>query len=221
MGQRVVAEDLIYNVTPDNVISRFSNSDYASYICVGDPGITISATAFILAAYNTRTKSLDILKSYHHRNADKANQANQKTSAQYAADFVQFVKDSEELMGFAPQLAIVDSFNGSDFYYALMAELRRQRFPLVVKFPIDSEGKTKKEDMKTRIMLGTSLLYRKKLRIMDTCRDVISDFKDAQYDSKQLEKGVETRLDTFDENGHADLLDCAEYAMIFYKRALE
>jgi PBSX family phage terminase large subunit len=221
LGQRVVAEDLIYNVTSDNVISRFSNSDYASYICVGDPGITISATAFILAAYNTRTKSLDILKSYHHRNADKANQGNQKTSAQYAADFVQFVKDSEELMGFAPQLAIVDSFNGSDFYYALMAELRRQRFPLVVKFPIDSEGKTKKEDMKTRIMLGTSLLYRKKLRIMDTCQDVISDFKDAQYDSKQLEKGVETRLDTFDENGHADLLDCAEYAMIFYKRALE
>jgi PBSX family phage terminase large subunit len=84
LGMRVVAENLIYNVQPDNVISEFSKSDYGSYICVADPGITISATAFILAAYNVKTKSLDILKSYHHRNADQQNQFNQKTSAQYA-----------------------------------------------------------------------------------------------------------------------------------------
>jgi hypothetical protein len=123
-------------------------------------------------------------------------------------------------MGFSPQLAIVDSFDGSDFYYALMSELKRQQFPLNVKFPIDSEGNNKKEDMKTRIMMGTSLLYRKKLRFLNSCQDVISDFRDAQYDAKLLLKGVETRLDEFNTAGHGDSLDATEYAMIFYKRVL-
>ena len=68
--------------------------------------------------------------------------------------------------------------------------------------------------------MGVSLLYRKRLRFMDTCQDVISDFRDAQYDAKKLLEGVETRSDEFTAAGHGDALDSTEYAFIYYRSAL-
>ena len=221
LGERVVAENLIYRISEDNIIHSYDEKDYSGYICVADPGITQSATAFVLAAYNPKIHSMDILKSYHHRNADEENAHNQKTSAQYADDFAQFVKDCHAAMGGRwPIVAIVDSFMGSDFYYYCVSAFRAQEIPVQIKFPIDCEGKQRKEDMSTRISMGVSLLYRKRLRFMDTCQDVISDFRDAQYDAKKLLEGVETRSDEFTAAGHGDALDSTEYAFIYYRSAL-
>jgi hypothetical protein len=184
--------------------------DYYSYIVVADPGITTSATAFVLAAWNKKNKSLDILKSYHHRNMDSANRNNQKTAADYADDLATFVSDAHEMMSFWPQLVIEDSFNGADFYYYTIKAFRNKGIPVIVKFPIDSNGNPKKDEMTTRITFGTSLIYRKKFRIWKGCMDVIGDYKSAQYDPEKLQKGIETRLDVFDEGGHLDLLDCCD-----------
>jgi PBSX family phage terminase large subunit len=220
LGERVVAENLIYNVAPDDIISDFDPKDYSSYILVADPGMTQSATAFILAAYNRKMGSLDILRSYHHRNADEKNKNSHKTQAQYAQDFIAFLRDCRAMMGFSPSLAIVDSFDGADFYYALVGALRDQGERLLVKFPIDSEGNERKEEMATRIAMGCSLLYRKKLRFYEGCKDVISDFETAQYDPDKLQKGIETRMDDFSSSGHLDELDAVEYAFAFYRKQL-
>lgn len=68
LGERVDAEGIIFNIRDYNIISDYNVEDYSFYITVADPGKTVSSTTFILAGYNYRNKSLDILKEYSWKN---------------------------------------------------------------------------------------------------------------------------------------------------------
>jgi PBSX family phage terminase large subunit len=220
LGERVVAENLIYNVPDKDIFSDFNPGSYGSWICVIDPGKSVSATAFIAAAMDFGTGRIDIFKEYRHRNADNP-YGIQKYSHDYARDFADFVSDASEEMQSYPNLVIIDSFANDDAYRYVCQELERRGIPTQVKFPIDSEGKMGKDPIELRIQRDSSLLWRGKLRFRDICESTISDFKTVQYDPKKLMQGKEELLETFNSSdAHWDNLFAVDYAVAYYKNAL-
>ena len=220
LGERVVAENLIYNVPDKDIFSDFNPSSYGSWICVMDPGKSVSATAFIAAAMDFGTGRLDIFKEYRHRNADNPNGV-QKYSHDYAKDFADFVSDASKEMQSYPDLVIIDSFANDDAYRYVCQELEQRGIPTQVKFPIGSDGKMGKDPIELRIQRDSSLLWRGKLRFRDICESTISDFRTVQYDPKKLMQGKEELLETFNSSdAHWDNLFAVDYAVAYYKNSL-
>lgn len=214
MGDDCAAEGVIYNLQPENIIDKFNPAQIVDYIIVIDPGKTKSATGMLCVARNIITKSIDIISELHHRNAD--NMTRIYSSTDYARLAIGFIKDCIQSLNKLPAGVIIDSFKGDDFYEVLRKEIISNRIQTILKFPVRSDGKDgkdKKEDMITREL---DLFFRRKIRIVKDCRFLIDDLQNATYDQKALEKGIETRTENFNAEGHADMLDCMDYAVSYY-----
>lgn len=107
---------------------------------------------------------------------------------------------------------------GQDVFDISTIEGRKNGF--VVRMPLDSEGKSGKDTDETRISRGCNVLWQGKLRFYDKCVDTIENFREAKYDPKQAEKGIEKIYEEFTESGHQDMLDCVFYALAYFKNLL-
>lgn len=219
LGLDCLAEGLIYRLEDKNFIDNINPTHYQDYIISVDVGQTKSATAMICMGRNIISKTIDVLYELRHRNND--NMSSIYTSADYAKLTCGFIEDCILKMNKYPKVVIVDSYKGADYYENLINEIRKRRLPVIVKFPVKSDGKDGKDDIPSRITRGLDLLYRGKLRFHKDCHYAINDFVSATYDQKELEtKGIETRKDSFDEAGHADLIDSVEYGFCFYSPSM-
>lgn len=220
LGERVVAENLVYSIGDGNVLSSWDPTDYAEWSLACDPGKSVSATAFAAAGLCAKTGSLDMIGEYHHRNADNPGGI-QKYSHDYAKDAAQFVSDMSERMRSYPRICIIDSFSNDDFYMYLCQEFSSRGIPTPIKFPVDSDGKMGKDEISQRIQRDSSLLWRRKLRFSkDDAPETLGEFRSLQYDPKKLAKGIEEPLDDFNAQGHADCVDAADYIIAYYKSVL-
>lgn len=219
LGEDALAEGLIYHLEEQNYIEEFSKSRYTDYIITIDPGKTKSATSMIAMGRNVIEKTLDVTHELRHRNND--NMSRPYTSEDYARLACQFISDCVADYGRYPKLVIIDSFRGDDFYENLQKMVRRSNLPIDIKFPIRSDGKDGKDEVPVRITRGLDLLFRHKLRFNRRCKYTINDFLSAKYDNKLLEtKGIETRSDEFNEDGHLDCIDAVEYSFCYYSPIL-
>jgi PBSX family phage terminase large subunit len=223
LGERVVADNNIYTIRDYNIIGKeFDPGDYSLYFIAGDVGLTCSATCYVMGAWNTKTKSLDILMSYYYKNDIKGLSTKLKYTSDFAHDLALFTCDCYQRMDQRWATAvIVDSFEMDSFYRYSLEEFYKENVPCPLIFPIDSNGKTGKDDEKTRIARLSSLLYRQKLRFSNACEETIREFRVAQYDPKELDKGNEKMLDDFDSYGHLDMLDATAYLCTYARSILE
>lgn len=208
LGLRIVAENNIYSIRDYNIINSFDVNDYINYIIVCDQGETVSSTAIVLIGFH-KDKKLDILKHYKHRNADNANNPNFKFSTDYANDLADFVNDSIDLFnGRYPERVYID--RSESFWRECKITFNNKRINnSIISYVL-------KNNISERIKSGINLLYREKLRFFNKCDDVINDFKKAQYDPKESNKGILTRLKEYDDSGHNDFIDAVEYGFTHY-----
>jgi len=205
LGERMNPAGAIYCLHEYNVIDEFNPNDYDSYVVSCDQGETISATGITLGGIMYHKDkgfySYDVLKEYHHINSEKV----EKHFADYANDLADFVVESIKMMRTAPIEVIID-FN-EEFYYQVMNAFRLKGLdPFIVKFPY-------KHEIATRVKYGVGMLHKGKLRFYKDCVETINDFKNAEYDAKQIEqKGQFVRAKTYTEGfGHLDMIDNVEY----------
>lgn len=208
LGQRVVAENLIYNVYDYNILQTFNPTDYVDYVVVADPGENMSATGFILMAITKGFTSVDVLKEYYHRNADQK-LAGVKSTSQYADDLAVFLLECVDLMGGRwPRVIYTDldiSFQ-REFRTALNSrKLAHIGYKDAIKNEIDD-----------RIKQGVSLLYTKKLRFHKSCDKTIESFKSATYDPNNVVKGKYVRFDRPDLGTMVDMVDATEYGFTHF-----
>lgn len=215
LGERVNPEGQIFQLNDYNLMESYDPKDYSFYITVADPGKSKSATSFIMAAYNYKEKSIDILEEYWYKNPN--NTIAIKHSRDTVKDFLDFNKRCAEIMNRWPQVCILDSFPSDDFFDYAFTDSRAAGLPLDIKMPIDSEGKGGKDEDEVRISRTTTLLFTGKLRFMNHCTHCIDDLSTLEYDSKALEKGHIKIAEVFDGSGHGDAADSVFYATTYLK----
>jgi PBSX family phage terminase large subunit len=180
LGERVVADNNIYIIRDYNIINKdFNPNDYGMYFISADPGLVSSATAYTMGAWNEKTKSLDILMMYYYKNDVKTLSTKLKYTSDFAHDLALFACDCYAKMGRWANTVITDSFEMDSFYRDALEEFYKMDIPCPLIFPIDSNGKSGKDDEKTRIARLSSLLYRQKLRFSNGCDEVIREFRTA------------------------------------------
>jgi PBSX family phage terminase large subunit len=209
LGERVNPEGQIYHLETKNIIQTYDINDYSSYILIADPGESISATVFILMAYNYKTMSLDILREYHHRNNDTSNITHPKMKIDYANDYKTFIDDSINIMKRYPLVIIIDE--DIEFYRNL------SNLGIEAHYPINSKGVTGKDDELTRITMTQNLLYQNKLRLYQDCSHCITEMTNAVYDDKAKDKGIIKMKDNYDTDGHYDSIDAIHYGLAYYR----
>ncbi len=215
LGQRISAAGLIYKVRNYNIIKlpldelerkRYINANYGRYIIVADPGQNMSATVFTLLALKKDKSSVDVLKEYYHRNADYVNLGIKETD-DYAIDYLDFIKECADFMGFEPMSV------HSDEDITFIRAFRRLQHQHDVKHNLLS---VPKENIDDRIKTGNNLLYKGRLRFSQDCEKTIEAFNIAQYDPKKEDLGKYVRLDDPASGTMIDPIDSVEYGFTIF-----
>ena len=208
LGERMNPAGAIYHVKGGNVIDRFDPNGYRAYVVVCDQGETISATAITLGALRYDPAkgfyTYDVLKEYHHVNA-ASGIGEQKHFEDYARDLAEFVKEAKRMFGYDPFEVVVDE--DPEFYHqACVAFSAAGLDPYSIKFPY-------KLTIEERVKRGVGLMHKGQLRFYKDCKCTIDDFRNAEYDQKEIErKGEFVRAKTYTEGfGHLDMVDSVEY----------
>ena len=217
LGERMNPAGAIYMVHEYNVIDSFNPDDYDSYVVVCDQGETISATAITLGAIKyDREKGFyrfDVLKEYHHINS--ATGEGEKHFEDYANDLADFVLESAKVMSSFPVEVVIDQ--DPEFYHqCVLAFGKKNLDPYSIKFPY-------KLEIEERVKRGVGLMHKGQLRFYKDCTQTIEDFKNAEYDEKEIErKGVFVRSKVYTEGfGHLDMIDSVEYGFTRYLDVLD
>ena len=119
-------------------------------------------------------------------------------------------------------------------YYGLEESVLASGYPMLAKAPTEQEFKdaivdmlteqgrikyVEKDDIEQRIKTGLNLIYNNQLHFYEACSNVINDFRNAEYDTKKIEKtGVFSRNKEYTSLGHLDSVDAVEYAFTHYKK---
>lgn len=211
LGLRVTAEGLIYNVRDYNIIEEIDQSIYGRYVVVADPGINTSATSFSLVALRRDHSGVDVLKEYWHRNKDEK-LLGIKMPADYAKDFLVFINECRELMGYEAFKII------SDIDLTFVREVDRIKRSYGIGKTIHSPYK---ETIEERIKTGINYLYQGRLRFYKDCTKTIDSFKEAQYNEKKAISGIYERLDDPSAGTMIDCIDSTEYGMVEFEMELD
>ena len=226
LGERCVAESLIYFVDhTKNIITNYNASDYIDSVVVMDTGDTVSATSIVLMGLRKGFDGVDVLKEYHHRNADNNEKELRQTLQDDCDTLAEFVIDSCEMLGRKPSAILFDGSESVE--YEIEQSFRKHRL-----YGYDVRRATKKlkyayKEAETngwitdRIRYVSSLLFKGRLRFLDKCKFTIMAFESAQYNPKKLEQGIEERLDEPQNNTMCDELDAVDYGVIYFRDDLE
>jgi len=219
LGEDITTGDVIYHLREINYINPedIKPEEYISYVTVCDPGVSISSSAFILAALKwdkgTSKFVLDILKTYDFMNNGK-NDVDIKMYADTAKDYGLFVKECAAMMGKFPEKIFIDI--DPEFYRNIKIEFTALGLNWsFVRWVI-------KDKIEERVKMGSNLIWKGKVRFNRVaCAGVISEFKNSQIDNKQLEQnGKFVRKKEYNDAGHSDYIDCVDYACSYYKGKL-
>lgn len=213
LGERMNPAGAIYKFTENSVFNDFNPKDYDSYVVSCDQGETISATGITLGAIRYLDKkgfyTYDVLKEFYHKN----DEVTEKYFEDYANDLANFVIESIKLMGMPPLEVIID--NDPEFYHqCILAFGKHGLDPYSIKFPY-------KYEIELRVKYGVSMIHKGQLRFYVECEHTIEDFKNAEYDVKEIERrGKFVRSKTYSATGHLDMIDSVEYGFTRYLELL-
>lgn len=207
LGLRASGAGKIYNLRNDRnyVDGEIQRSKYFRYVIVADPGISVSETAFVMAALtNDRIPQLHILNEYAHENSME-NPANQRTDTDYVYDLFAFIKECEDIMKMPPYRIIVDASAN-----AFIREYNRNRIANGIAYALTPSVKG---EIDQRIKQGKALQFQGRLRFHRIgAQKTISEFENAEYDEKKSLNGKYERLDAPQRGNQIGLIDCTEYA---------
>ena len=114
-----------------------------------------------------------------------------------------------------PVEAIIDE--DSEFYHQCALAFQRKGIdPYIIKYPY-------KLEIVERIRRGTDMLHKGQLRFLKDCEKTIEDFKNAEYDEKEIEKrGEFVRAKKYVPGfGHLDMVDSVEYGFTRFLSLLD
>ena len=209
LGQRLSQADHIYNLRDENLTEIIPA--IVRYIIVVDPGISSSATTFITMGQDSEG-TIYIWNYYYHKSGSDLEGPHIKNYRDYSVDLAKYYKETLELMGFAPDKVFLD--NDIAFYREATTSFNEANIPKSqLKYAI-------KEKIEDRIRTTGSLIYQQKIKIKNTLHKVIYAFRNAVYDSKELEeKGLLVREDKPTKNKEiinpVDILDPIEYGVSY------
>lgn len=216
LGERVNAEGAIYNVYDYNILDTFNPDDYFQYIITCDQGESISASVFVLAALRydkpTGKYCMDILKSYYYINKNKSNMQ-VKMFSDTANDLSTFYKECCRLMNKHPKAVLIDQ--SPEFYRNCINSFRSNNINTSLLHYVA------KDEIDERIKRGVNLLYQNQLHFYKDCKEVIEDFRNAEYDTDRIEKnGKFQRKKEYTNMGHLDAIDAVDYSFTYFKKEL-
>lgn len=225
LGERCVAEALIYTVDRSkNVFSEINPSEYIDSVVVIDSGDTVSATSIVLMGLRRGFEGVDVLKEYHHRNADNNDIAFRHTLEDDCNELSEFIKDSIQLLGRRPSAVLFDGSESVE--YEIEQSFRRYGINIIPERATKKLKFQYKESESNgwiidRIRYVSSLLFKGRLRFHSSCTHTIAAFELAQYNPKKLEQGIEERLDEPQNGTLCDELDAVDYGVIYFKDDIE
>ena len=214
LGERVDPEGSIYRIREYNIIDSWEPREYIDYIVVCDPGVSKSASAFVMLGltYDSSKSQycVDVLKTYSYIN--NANPNDIHMYAETATDYANFILECGKIMNRYPEV----------YYIDMDVEFYRNCIIAFNKTPLGSSDikYVIKDTIEERIKRETNLLYSGKLRFYKNCTEAIEEYKNAQYDVAALAKGKLAMLSNFNDSGHSDILAAISYAITYYKDSL-
>lgn len=186
-GEWCLAEGSVYDFFDEGVHTITAAPTFAKYWIVGVDYATNNPTSFLLIGFNDDTPvKIWVEKEYYF---DSAKQGYQKTDAEYADDFYEFIS------GYPIKCVYVDPAAAS-----FKLELKRRSALIAVR------------DAKNEVLDGIRVVALRlctgELKIMKTCQNLIKEFQSYVWDGKKGEKGEDAPIKKFD---HA--LDALRYAV--------
>jgi hypothetical protein len=149
------------------------------------------------------------LREYNHIN-NEVNELQKKSHLNYIDDYINFIKESIELMnGKHPDIILFDGTN--QFFRDLNKAMKQSHLGQHIPKRVT---KDKEEE---RIYKAQSWLYQGKLKFYKECRLTIEDFRNAEHDQQVYERtGKIVTKEEFNQHGHMDRLDGTNYLMTYY-----
>lgn len=208
LGERIASADTVYTLYPYNIIPSEQVGRMADYVIAVDIGVSQSATTFVTVIRDKDNVLYVPKPHYWHKNGTK-DTPKTKMPEDYAEDLAKYYMERTDYYDFAPKAIIID--RDVTFFRILKRVFQKYDLPTgIIRY-------AKKEKISARITTTSNLLYTNQLRIEDGNDTVISAFRNAVYDDKQLEKGKLERLDdTKLDVNPIDTLDGVEYAITYY-----
>lgn len=185
-GEWCLAEGSVYDFFDESIHVIDRPPSYAKYYIVGVDYGTTNPTAFVLIGFNDEAPiKIWVEKEYYF---DSKKEQYQKTDAEYASDFIDFVSDY-------PIKHVYMDPSAASF----KLELRRRR-----QFSIIDA----KNDVQNGIRTVAMRLVTGDLKVCCTCRNLIQEFQSYVWDTKKAEKGHDEPVKAFDH-----LLDALRYSV--------
>lgn len=205
LGMRINPDENVYTLYDYNLAAELPKPD--NYVIAVDIGISASATTFV--CLGRKEDKLYIYDIYYHKNGKAVEGRNIKQPFDYAKDLAAFYVMLKKRFGFGARFILID--NDISFLRIINQAFTDTEAPKgIVKY-------AHKQEIQTRIVAVTNMLYTGKLVIQNNLNHVIDAVRNAKYDKDALDKGKMTRLDdtNLDVNP-IDILDPIEYAITYY-----
>ena len=186
-GEWCLAEGSVYDFFDESIHVIDTPPTYGKYYIVGVDYGTTNPCAFILLGFNDDVPhKIWVEKEYYF---DSRKEGFQKTDAEYANDFLDFISD------YPVKVVYIDPSAAS-----FKLELRRKRPSLVIK---DANN-----DVGNGIRVVSMRLATGDLKVLRGCRNLIKEFQSYVWDAKKCQRGVDEPMKA---NDHG--LDALRYGV--------
>jgi len=186
-GQWCLAEGSVYDFFDETFHAIDTAPTYAKYYIVGVDYGTTNPCAFVLLGFNDEVPTkIWVEKEYYFNSSDEGFQ---KTDAEYASDFFEFLGD------YPVKCVYIDPSAAS-----FRLELKRRSQLLTIK--------DAKNDVLDGIRVVSLRLATGDLKVLKCCRNLIKEFQSYVWNPKKSEKGMDEPTKAFDH-----CLDALRYAV--------
>lgn len=211
LNERVIADDLIYKLYDWNTADSFRPEDISEWVISIDIGVNSSATAMVALGITKDNQRVIAFDDYYHVNKNERGMA-VKTYDDYCNDAVDFLIRTQETMGGRPPRQIYIDHDVTFDRQLRVVLNRRQMGQYTYKYAI-------KPEIEDRIKTHINLLWTKRLVFTRNCESTLKAFREAQYDTKQSEKGKFVYQDVPGVT-NIDPIDATSYAVEHFRRLL-
>lgn len=186
-GEWCLAEGAVYDFFDEGIHLIDQPPTYAKYYIVGIDYGTTNPCAFVLLGFNDDVPTkIWVEKEYYF---DSKKEGFQKTDAEYASDFIDFISD------YPIKTVYIDPSAAS-----FKVELRRRLPQLIQKDAVN--------DVLNGIRVVALRLATGDLKINRKCYNLIKEFQSYVWDAKKATRGIDEPVKAFDH-----LLDALRYAI--------
>lgn len=176
-GEWCLAEGSVYDFFDESIHVIDEPPSFAKYYIVGVDYGTTNPCAFTLIGFNDDTPTkIWVQKEYYF---DSKKEGFQKTDAEYANDFIDFISD------YPIKTVYIDPSAAS-----FKLELKRKRSSLAIR---DAQN-----DVSNGIRVVSMRLATGDLKICKECRNLIQEFQSYVWDTKKSDRGLDQPLKAWD-----------------------